>query len=759
MNRAGRRKAAAAMLLVMLGTWLTPAETLEPTGETEPPAPAAAETTEREEPAYELAAESGSLALYIDRTSRDFIGMFKVVDRTSGYSWYSNPPEADEDPSAKGKPKMELFSNLIIGYVNPEKKTTDTSPSRTGSVNKKGASVTLTENGARIVYDFPGDGFTVPMTVELKDGSLRVAVEFSEIREYGENRLYTLRLLPYFGAVYREAEEGYVFVPEGSGALMYFNNGKSGYKAYSEKVYGQDINVEVLQQQEQRQVSRLPVFGIKAGQNAFAAVIEEGDANAFLEASTAGKNTGYNNVSAGFTVRSTDNYTFGSAASSLSQSTTVYEEGPIGHKKAALRYYFLQGDQADYAGMAAAYRRHLVGRGVLQHRTEGVQPLYLELLGGAVKQKSFLGFPTDRVEALTGFAEAETLLRELYEEDGLSNVKVRYLNWSKEMLWQRIADGATAASELGGARALSRLLETAEQTGGTVYLDTDYTSVARFGWWDGAYFSAAHTVSGTTAKTYIYQLHTFYPNPKFPTQYLLSLKKQQKAAGEFLKDMQKRYGTAQISLGNLGSVLFSDYRTAGESRQTAADVRRAIGESYAQAGRELMLTGGNAYMLGSASHILHIPTTGNFDMFDEAVPFYAMVLHGYLSFAGDALNLSENPQKDFLKTVEMGGALCYAWFTAPSERLQGTAYTSWYSGDPEYWRGDAAARYAQLDALYRKTASAEIIGHRRLENGVYATSYDNGVVTVVNYTDRPVQTDFGTVEAAGYLVSEKENAA
>ena len=112
-----------------------------------------------------------------------------------------------------------------------------------------------------------------------------------------------------------------------------------------------------------------------------------------------------------------------------------------------------------------------------------------------------------------------------------------------------------------------------------------------------------------------------------------------------------------------------------------------------------------------------------------------------------------------MKTVEMGGALCYAWFTAPSERLQGTAYTSWYSGDPEYWRGDAAARYAQLDALYRKTASAEIIGHRRLENGVYVTSYDNGVVTVVNYTDRPVQTDFGTVEAAGYLVSEKENAA
>ncbi len=759
MGKASRLKAVGMILAVMLGTMLAPAGSLYATGETTSlPSAAAAETVEREEPSYELAAESHGLALYIDRTSREFIGMFKVVNQESGYTWYSNPPAADDDPNAKGKPKMELFSNLVIGYANPSKGTTDTSPSRTGSVNKKGASVTLIADGAQIVYDFPDEGFTIPLTVELKNGYLRVNVDFANIREYGDNRLYTIRVLPYFGAVYREEAEGYVFMPEGSGALMYFNNGKSGYKAYSEKVYGQDMNVEVLQQQEQRQVIRMPVFGIKAGENAFAAVIEEGDANAFLEASVAGKNTGYNNAFAGFTVRSTDNYTFGSAASSLAQSTTVYEEGPIAHKKATLRYYFLKDEQANYAGMAGAYRAYLTERGILQQQTVDVLPIYIELLGGAVKQKSFFGFPVNRVEKLTPFAEAQTLLRTL-SEDGLKGITVRYTNWSDDMLWQRISDNAAAASELGGNSGLRKLLETAEQTDSTVYLDTDYTSVARFGMLDNAYFSAAQTVTGTTAKTYVYNLHTFYPNTKFPTLYLLSLKKQQKAADAFLKSVQKKHKTAQVSLGSMGSILFSDYRTTGDSRQTAADVRRTIGEKYVQSGLRLMMTGGNAYMLGVASHILDIPTTSNFDMFDEAVPFYAMVLHGYVSYAGSALNLSENPQADFLKTVEMGGALYYTWFTEEAARLQGTTYTALYSGNPENWRADAVMRYAQLAALYEQTASSAIVGHEKLADEVMATVYENGVVTVVNYTDQPVQTVFGIVEANGYLVSKKENAA
>lgn len=86
---------------------------------------------------------------------------------------------------------------------------------------------------------------------------------------------------------------------------MDFGNGKTSYKSYSERVYGQDINIQIQQQQERRQAIRLPVFGLKTANDAFAAIIEEGDALASIEAAVAGKGTGYNMAAAGFQVRST----------------------------------------------------------------------------------------------------------------------------------------------------------------------------------------------------------------------------------------------------------------------------------------------------------------------------------------------------------------------------------------------------------------------------------------------------------------------
>lgn len=64
----------------------------------------------------------------------------------------------------------------------------------------------LVENGFEVIYDFPEDGFTVPLRVELTDGDLRVSINFAAVREYGTNRIYHIRLLPYFGAVNGDEE-------------------------------------------------------------------------------------------------------------------------------------------------------------------------------------------------------------------------------------------------------------------------------------------------------------------------------------------------------------------------------------------------------------------------------------------------------------------------------------------------------------------------------------------------------------------------
>ena len=104
-----------------------------------------------------------------------------------------------------------------------------------------------------------------------------------------------------------------------------------------------------------------------------------------------------------------------------------------------------------------------------------------------------------------------------------------------------------------------------------------------------------------------------------------------------------------------------------------------------------------------------------------------------------------------LYTMNVAGSLRDAGYTVKTYMFP--------AGEASKTLDTVAGRYAQLAALYEQTASSAIVGHEKLADEVMATVYENGVVTVVNYTDQPVQTVFGIVEANGYLVSKKENAA
>ena len=80
--------------------------------------------------------------------------------------------------------------------------------------------------------------FIIPLTYRLEGANLVVTLDPAAV-EYNDEGFYPVHidLLPYFGAA--AEEEGYLFVPDGSGALIYLNNGKSVYSSYSAQVYGQ----------------------------------------------------------------------------------------------------------------------------------------------------------------------------------------------------------------------------------------------------------------------------------------------------------------------------------------------------------------------------------------------------------------------------------------------------------------------------------------------------------------------------------------
>lgn len=702
-------------------------------------------------PVFELVAQSGELALYADLTGTETLGFFKVVNRQTGAEWYSNPLDAESDTIAKGKSKMELLSHIVVTYANSEAKKISTVPSRTGSINKKGTTVKRTDNGLLLTFDFPDDGFTIPLAVELQDGDLTVSVDFSAVKEYEENLVYSVQLLPYFAAVRENEKDGYLFLPDGSGALMYYHNGKTSADDYSALLYGRDLTVTVQQLQERKQAVRLPVFGAKTEDSAYLAIIEEGDGLATIAASVSGDTTCYNRAAASFAVRTTDIYRFGSGASALSQSAVVYSTASICEARACIRYRFLTGEQANYAGMATSYRDYLIQTGVLGDKVTEPLPFYMELLGGVVKNGTVLGFPVEKVTAMTDFDAAATLLKQM-KEKGVSSVVIKYNNWNDDMAWERVATDADALSELGGNSGFQKLLTTASEIGAKVYPDVDLTFASRFSWFDGASAWSAKTISGTDAQTSVFRIDTFYKDTAYASRYLLSLGRREEAAAAFNKDYTGLYQNGCLSIGQLGDVLYSDYTEEGQNRQSAADRTAAMVTTFKQSGHDLLVSGGNAYLLSAATHLLDLEESSRHDLMDVSVPFYAMVVHGYRYYAGEAWNLSADNQLTFLRAIESGAAPHYYWCENSVSELVSTPYAGLYNGDADYWADMAAEQYAALAALHEQVKGQAIVSHHR-DGEVSFTGYENGVNVIVNYGDETVTTEFGAVEGRGYCVT------
>ena len=114
--------------------------------------------------------------------------------------------------------------------------------------------------------------------------------------------LCSIRVLPYFGAAGKTAS-GYIFVPDGSGALINLNNGRVSDNGYTARVYGKDHGVSLQTESVNDSASiRMPVYGLKDGDRAFLAVIEDGAALASVFADIAGRVSSFNTVGPAFQV-------------------------------------------------------------------------------------------------------------------------------------------------------------------------------------------------------------------------------------------------------------------------------------------------------------------------------------------------------------------------------------------------------------------------------------------------------------------------
>lgn len=72
-----------------------------------------------------------------------------------------------------------------------------------------------------------------------------------------------------------------------------------------------------------------------------------------------------------------------------------------------------------------------------------------------------------------------------------------------------------------------------------------------------------------------------------------------------------------------------------------------------------MVNNGNDYSFAYADDIINAPLTDNdYYIVDETVPFYEMLIHGYIDYSGSAINLSDTYDRSdmVLQLVETGAS-------------------------------------------------------------------------------------------------------
>lgn len=599
--------------------------------------------------------------------------------------------------------------------------------------------------------------FRVPLNYQLEGENLVVTVNPEEV-EYNTNGFYLVNIdiLRYFGASL--GETGYLFVPDGSGALINFNNGKTTEASYSAAVYGQDATmVSTTWYQSQVDVKntvKLPVYGIKEENKAVFAVIEEGDAYATIKADVAGKITGYNDVYASFTylqygATSLDNMVG-------AQSYYMYSKADFeGSYK--IRYSFLTGDEADYSGMAACYRNYLETTGVFDGKLESEElPFYAEYIGAIDKPKTFLGIKYDAIETLTTFAQAEEITNQL-KNSGIQELNVIYSGWLNNGLQGDAITNFKVESKLKeGGVTLSGLLNFMKETATEIYMTTDLQYVYRDGFFDG-YSSikyAPRYFDNSIIKINRYGLASRVMEDKLAnliSPYYLS---------DIVKKVSSnltRQAISGVNLGTLSWELFSDLQpTVYTDRQMAEKKNTEAMQQLLDANQKLIGDNANAYTFGYVSELVNAPLSSNrYRVIDEEIPFYEMVLHGYLPYAGEAANLSDDYETVLLKSAESGAGLYFKWIYEDNSLLKETEYDYLYSVNYEAWIDQAVADYTRMNQEMGYLQQYEIHSHEYVEEDVAKVVYEDGSRVYVNYTKNAVTVDGILVPAREFVVQKE----
>lgn len=565
--------------------------------------------------------------------------------------------------------------------------------------------------------------FRMSLEYTINENGVEVRLPANGI-EFDESayQFKTVSMLPYFDAGSNEYT-GYTVMPDGSGALIRFEDfiGKSVNLA--NKMYGEDYAYHEIQGQHS-EAMRMPYYGIVTNRTyapvveltpeeeaaaaaeaeaaatpvlgaaltspaaeeeeeveliteslGFLAIITEGDSLASLMAECGGTLHPYNTIYPMFTPRPSDEYNLADSISVSGNATWTVTSKRKYTDSYRIQYIFLRDEAlaeeaglkedeyyaAEWQGMATAYRDYFTEKGVLSklENTKEDIPLFIETFGSIKTTERILSFPVTVDRPLTTFEDIKTMQAELTEL-GIGNVNFKLNGYANGGMQATVPYNLKWIKVVGGNDGFKDLAKYAAETGFGVYPDFDF-AYAR---WQEAFdgFNMKDHAVRTIDDRYTTRRAYDPATQSFDRGFAVAI-----SPAYFETFYNKfgpkylEYGNSAISASTLGTDLNSDFdEDEPYHREDDKQFTIELLERLDADYESVMVEGGNAYAIPYVDIILDTSlTSSKYVKTSESIPFLGMVYHGSKVFTGSATNMEGDINEAILHAIENGASMYF----------------------------------------------------------------------------------------------------
>lgn len=677
-----------------------------------------------------LVSENSIFKFWYDTTGADIY----VLDKRSGHLWSNT---VNDDYYDNESASVAMRSILFQVTVCDEEGSVSMSQlyDAVGDETNFNLDVEYRRDGMILKVELIKFSITFNISFDLTEKGLTVSVPAESIKQDAGNKIVSLSLMPYFGAA-RTDLDGYLVIPDGCGALVQFNGMEAKEeRVYTYSLYGQseqDMNVLLSRDDQDIKNMMLPVFGVKNDKNGFLAAVTQG-----------AENTNINVVPYGYQcpMLARCYYTFMYLYTANLAINGRHFEQIMPNQELSDRQvqFFLLDNNCEYSDMAKTYREYLEDIGVLKDKANNkLSGLSLDIVMGVKKSGMFF----DSLVVMTDFDDVMTIVSDL-KKNNIDNLEISLKGWNKGGITELVTH-QKIASKLGSKNEFKSLMEWLNESSVNTYLYSNFSEVKP----DSKSVNTRKEVIRDYVSSVIMNLQgtTVMVNPC-------------KTFNKFVNSAINSglYGNSGLSLGRAGQWLWNSHENGNESTRTEAMQAFEQGfETCSKNGKLLQVYGGNQYVLKYADSLREIPDMASKYYYETAsIPFYQLVVNGYVRYTSIAGNMSYDTSYQKLKWIEYGSTPYYIITSKNSLELVDTEYGELFSSEYEVWGEQIKTVNEEFKKVLAFTNDAEMVSHKIISDTVSSVSYSNGAKIYINYGNTAVKIGNIDVGAIDYRVVQQ----